>query len=185
MENTFYLEIITPDRQFYTGPADSLVMPALDGEYGVQPGHEPVVTALRPGTVRFHAEGIRHEVVVSDGFAEIMPDYVILLVSSAERPEEIDRARAERARERAEERLRQKQSIREYHLSKAALARAMARLKATRCPLSQRLPRCHQMEHRSRRFFDKNKQGLTRNDCMKSPESAPLRQPELNGAVLP
>lgn len=125
MENTFYLEIITPDRQFYTGPADSLVMPALDGEYGVQPGHEPVVTALRPGTVRFHAEGVRHEVVVSDGFAEIMPDYVILLVSSAERPEEI-------ARERAEERLRQKQSIREYHLSKAALARAMARLKATR-----------------------------------------------------
>ena len=124
MENTFYLEIITPDRQFYTGPADSLVMPALDGEYGVQPGHEPVVTALRPGTVRFHAEGVQHEVVVSDGFAEI--------ISSAERPEEIDRKRAERARERAEERLRQKQSIREYHLSKAALARAMARLKATR-----------------------------------------------------
>ena len=84
MENTFYLEIITPDRQFYTGPATNLTMPALDGEYGVQPGHEPVVTALRPGTVRFHAEGIRHEVVVSDGFAEIMPDYVILLVSRTE-----------------------------------------------------------------------------------------------------
>ena len=129
MENTFYLEIITPDRQFYTGPADGLVMPALDGEYGVQPGHEPVVTALRPGTVRFHAEGVRHEVVVSDGFAEIMPDYVILLVSSAERPEEIDRKRAERARERAEERLRQKQSIQEYYHSQASMARAMTRLK--------------------------------------------------------
>ena len=127
MENTFYLEIITPDRQFYTGPATNLTMPALDGEYGVQPGHEPVVTALRPGTVRFQTDGTPHEVVVSDGFAEIMPDYCILLVSS-----EIDRARAERAKERAEERLRQKQSIREYHLSKAALARAMARLKATR-----------------------------------------------------
>ena len=126
MENTFYLEIITPDRQFYTGPATNLTMPALDGEYGVQPGHEPVVTALRPGTVRFQTDGTPHEVVVSDGFAEI------LLVSSAERPDEIDRARAERAKERAEERLRQKQSIREYHLSKAALARAMARLKATR-----------------------------------------------------
>ena len=133
MENTFYLEIITPDRQFYTGPATNLTMPALDGEYGVQPGHEPVVTALRPGTVRFQTDGTPHEVVVSDGFAEIMPDYCILLVSSAERPDEIDRARAERAKERAEERLRQKQSIREYHLSKAALARAMARLKATRC----------------------------------------------------
>lgn len=80
----------------------------------------------------FTPRASQHEVVVSDGFAEIMPDYVILLVSSAERPEEIDRKRAERARERAEERLRQKQSIREYHLSKAALARAMARLKATR-----------------------------------------------------
>lgn len=81
---------------------------------------------------RFQTDGTPHEVVVSDGFAEIMPDYCILLVSSAERPDEIDRARAERAKERAEERLRQKQSIREYHLSKAALARAMARLKATR-----------------------------------------------------
>ena len=113
MENTFYLEIITPDRQFYTGPATNLTMPALDGEYGVQPGHEPVVTALRPGTVRFQTDGTPHEVVVSDGFAAIMPDYCILLVSSAERPDEIDRARAERAKERAEERLRQKQSIRE------------------------------------------------------------------------
>ena len=74
MENTFYLEIITPDRQFYTGPATNLTMPALDGEYGVQPGHEPVVTALRPGTVRFQTDGTPHEVVVSDGFAEIMPD---------------------------------------------------------------------------------------------------------------
>lgn len=98
MENTFYLEIITPDRQFYTGPATNLTMPALDGEYGVQPGHEPVVTALRPGTVRFQTDGTPHEVVVSDGFAEIMPDYCILLVSSAERPDEIDRARAERAK---------------------------------------------------------------------------------------
>ena len=129
MDKTFYLEIITPEKQFYVGPASSLVMPALDGEYGVQPGHEPIVSAIEPGLVRFQADGAWNEVVVSDGFAEVMPDYVILLVSSAERPEEIDRARAERAKERAEERLRQKQSVREYHLSKAALARAMARLR--------------------------------------------------------
>ena len=132
MAKTLYLEIITPEKQFFTGNVEGIVLPALDGQYGVQPGHEPVVTALRPGTVRFQTDGTPHEVVVSDGFAEIMPDYCILLVSSAERPDEIDRARAERAKERAEERLRQKQSIREYHLSKAALARAMARLKATR-----------------------------------------------------
>ena len=57
-----------------------------------------------------------------------MPDYVILMASSAERPEEIDKARAERSRQLAEERLRQKQSVQEYYCSKAALARAMARV---------------------------------------------------------
>ncbi|MGO5094820.1 ATP synthase F1 subunit epsilon [Agathobaculum sp. LCP25S3_E8] len=130
MDNLFYLEIITPEKQFYVGPAEGLVIPAIDGLYGVQPGHEPVVTAIEPGIARFQVNGVWQEVVVSDGLAEIMPDYTILLVSSAERPDEIDRARAERAKERAEERLRQQQSVREYHLSKAALARAMARLRA-------------------------------------------------------
>ena len=107
MDNLFYLEIITPEKQFYVGPAEGLVIPAIDGSYGVQPGHEPVVTAIEPGIARFRVNGVWQEVVVSDGLAEIMPDYTILLVSSAERPEEIDRARAERAKERAEERLRQ------------------------------------------------------------------------------
>lgn len=130
MENLFYLEIITPEKQFYVGSAEGLVIPAIDGSYGVQPGHEPVVTAIEPGTARFQVNGVWQEVVVSDGIAEIMPDYAILLVSSAERPDEIDQARALRAKERAEERLRQHQSVREYHLSKAALARAMARLRA-------------------------------------------------------
>ncbi|WP_164510259.1 ATP synthase F1 subunit epsilon [Agathobaculum sp. Marseille-P7918] len=130
MENLFYLEIITPEKQFYVGSAEGLVIPAIDGSYGVQPGHEPVVTAIEPGTARFQVNGAWQEVVVSDGIAEIMPDYAILLVSSAERPDEIDQARALRAKERAEERLRQHQSVREYHLSKAALARAMARLRA-------------------------------------------------------
>ena len=94
--STFYLEIITPERQFYIGPAEALVFP------------------------------------VGAGFVEIKPDYVILLVGFAEHPEEIDRKRAEAARERAEERLRQKQSIHEYYHSKAALARAVARLKTRR-----------------------------------------------------
>jgi len=66
---------------------------------------------------------------VSGGFAEITPEYAVVLISSAEHPEEIDINRAEAARERAEERLRHKQSVVEYYNSKAALARAMARLK--------------------------------------------------------
>ena len=53
MEKTFQLEIMTPEKQFFKGQAEGLIMPALDGEYGVQPGHEPIVTALEPGTVRY------------------------------------------------------------------------------------------------------------------------------------
>ena len=52
MDNLFYLEIITPEKQFYVGPAEGLVIPAIDGAYGVQPGHEPVVTAIEPGIAR-------------------------------------------------------------------------------------------------------------------------------------
>ncbi len=132
MGNTIELEIVTPEKKFYSGPAESIIMPAIDGQYGVQPGHEPVVTALEPGTVRYCVDGAWNEVVVSMGFAEVMPDYVVLLVDTAERPDEIDRARAKRALERAEERMRQKQSIQEYYHSKAAIARAMARLKASK-----------------------------------------------------
>ena len=128
----FHLEVVTPDRQFYIGDADSLVLPAIDGYMGVEAGHEPVVTVIEPGELRYKAEGQWEPAAVGSGFAEIKPDYVILLVSSAEHPEEIDRKRAEAAKARAEECLRQKQSIHEYYHSKAALARAMARLKTRR-----------------------------------------------------
>ena len=123
--STFYLEIITPERQFYIGPAEALVFPAVDGEMGVYPGHEPAVTAVEPGELHYKVDGKWEPAAVGAGFVEIKPDYVILLVGFAEHPEEIDR-------KRAEERLRQKQSIHEYYHSKAALARAMARLKTRR-----------------------------------------------------
>ena len=128
-EATFYLEIITPERQFYIGPAQALVLPIVDGEMGVYAGHEPAATALEPGELRYKVDGRGGRGAEGPGFGQIKPDYVILLASFAERPEEIDRKRAEAAKARAEERLRQKQSIQEYHHSKAALARAMARLK--------------------------------------------------------
>ena len=131
-EHTFYLEILTPEHPFYTGPAQGLILPSLDGQMGVEPGHEPAVTAMEPGELRYKVEGRWETAAVGSGFAEIKPDYVILLASFAERPEEIDLKRAEAARERAEEHLRQKQSIQEYYRSKAALARAMARLKTRR-----------------------------------------------------
>lgn len=132
MAKTFLLEIVTPEKQFFTGQVESLILPAVDGSYGVQAGHEPVVTAIEPGEARYLADGRWHDLVVTQGFAEIMSDYAVVLVSAAERPEDIDATRAERAKERAEERLRQHESRQEYIRSKAALARATARLTAAR-----------------------------------------------------
>ena len=129
MAAQFELEILTPERQFFVGLAEAIVLPSIDGSYGVQAGHEPVVIAVEPGELQYQIDGTWHRAAVGQGFAEIMPEYVILLAATAEHPEEIDEARARRAKERAEERLRQKQSLQEYYLSKAALARAMARLK--------------------------------------------------------
>ena len=88
MGKAFQLEIITPNDPFYKGSAESVILPAIDGEYGVLAGHEPVVTAIEPGTARYLVDGEWKEVVVGQGFAEIMPDYTILLVATADRLEE-------------------------------------------------------------------------------------------------
>ena len=118
---TFSLKIISSDKIFYEGPCQYLTIPAPDGQKGVLPHHENMVIAVDPGELKFQKPD-----------AEIMNNRVSVLVNTAERPEDIDVKRAEEAKERAEERLRQKQSIQEYHLSQASLARAMARLKASR-----------------------------------------------------
>ncbi|MDF2839168.1 MAG: synthase subunit epsilon [Evtepia sp.] len=130
--NTFSLEILTPDRQFFSGEVECLILPILDGEFGVLAGHEPVVTIVEPGILRYKVNGEWQTAAVTSGIAEVMQEYTILLLSAAERPEEIDIRRAEAAKERAEDRLRQKLNMQEYHSSKAALARAMARLKTSR-----------------------------------------------------
>ncbi|MEM5781014.1 MAG: ATP synthase F1 subunit epsilon [Lawsonibacter sp.] len=130
--SSFTLEIYTPNRTFFSGKVESLILPILDGAYGVEADHEPVITAIEPGELRYKIDGTWHVAAVTRGFAEIKPDRTILLVSAAERPEEIDRMRAEAAKERAQERLRQKANIQEYYSAQAALTRAMARLKTVR-----------------------------------------------------
>lgn len=130
MAHTFLLEILSPTRVFFTGSAIQIVFPAIDGLHGVLYGHEAMVTALESGTMKYQTEdGVWHTAAVSGGMVEIMPDYVILLSDTVERPEEIDVMRAQRARERAAERLRQTKSTAEYYQSQAALMRAIARLK--------------------------------------------------------
>ncbi len=131
MAKTFQLDIIASDKNFFSGPCEQLVFDGLDGQYGVLAGHEPTVAALAAGELRFLADGQWHYAAVSDGFVEIMPSFVSILADTVERPEEIDIKRAEEAKERAQEKLRQKQSILEFYHTQAALNRAMNRLKVT------------------------------------------------------
>ncbi len=130
--STFLLDIISSDRMFFDGECESLVLPAIDGEHGVLAGHEDMVTAIKSGELRIKTDDGWKSVAVSDGFADIKSDKVIVIVDTAEWPEEIDINRAERARQRAEDKLRQKQSLREYYHTQAALSRAMTRLKLTK-----------------------------------------------------
>lgn len=126
--NSFILNITASSGEFYQGSCESMVLPVKDGVYGVQAGHSPVLVAIHMGMLKFTVDGETREILVGDGIAEVTPTFVLLLVDSAERPEDIDRNRAEAARIRAAERLQHKQSMREYYQTKIALDRAMQRL---------------------------------------------------------
>ena len=126
--NSFILNITASSGEFYQGCCESMVLPVKDGVYGVQAGHSPVLVAIHMGMLKFTVDGETREILVGDGIAEVTPTFVLLLVDSAERPEDIDKNRAEAARIRAEERLQHKQSMHEYYQTKIALDRAMQRL---------------------------------------------------------
>ena len=125
MAETFYFEIIASDKKFYSGACEHVIFPAVDGLYGVLANHEDTVTAVVAGELRFKV------CVVGEGFADVTRDFVVIVVDTVERPEDIDIIRAREAKTRAEERLKQKQSRLQYYHTQAALSRAMARLKVT------------------------------------------------------
>ncbi|HBH00990.1 MAG TPA: F0F1 ATP synthase subunit epsilon [Candidatus Rokubacteria bacterium] len=129
MADGLQLEIATPTRLAVSEAVDEVVAPGIQGYFGVLPGHAPFLTTLGIGEVMYRTGREEHYLAVSGGFAEVRNDKVIVLADAAERPAEIDRARAERARERAERRLsgRAQDEI-DYARAAAALARALTRL---------------------------------------------------------
>ncbi len=129
--NSFNLKILSADRPFYEGTCSSLIVPTYDGEYGILANHHNVLTALVPGNLRFTDEdGITQTVVVSHGWTKVEKNNVLVLVETAERPEEIDENRAKRAAAEAMEAMLHKKGIREYHIAQKNMARALSRLKA-------------------------------------------------------
>jgi len=127
------LEIVTPDRQVTHESVASVTVPGKNGYLGILPGHAPLLSELKAGELSYAHEGKNHYLAVCWGFAEVLPDRVIVLAHTAERAEEIDRARAERALERAQERLKQvSDPTIDAERAREAYERALARLQAAR-----------------------------------------------------
>jgi F-type H+-transporting ATPase subunit epsilon len=136
------LEIATPTRMLVTAEVDEVVAPGVEGYFGVLPGHAAFLTTLAPGEVTYRSGQTEHRVAVTGGFAEVRAERVIILAENAERPEEIDRERAERARQRAEVRLQGKspdgsQEDVDFARALAALTRALTRLQIANRASSQ------------------------------------------------
>lgn len=126
--NDFTLRIITPDRVFYENPVKMVEFNTVEGEIGVLPGHIPMTVIIKPGVLTITEEGGEKEAALHAGFAEILQDRVTILAEVIEWPEEIDEARAQEAKERAEARLREKEPELDTARAEVALRRALTRI---------------------------------------------------------
>ena len=105
MADQIQLEVVTPERRLLSEQVNSVTVPGRGGELGILPGHAPLISDLQTGVLSYNEDGTTFQLHVSGGFVEVDGDHVSVLAEIAERPEEIDAARARRAREIAEKRL--------------------------------------------------------------------------------
>jgi len=123
------LDIVTAERVVYSEEVDVVVAPGVEGQLGILPHHAPLMTTLREGELRVRKGGEEFSLAISGGFLEVRPDRVIVLADAAERDEEIDAARAEEAKRRAEEQLSRRAPGVDTAQAEAALRRSLIRLK--------------------------------------------------------
>ncbi len=128
MTNTFQLEIVTPAKLLVKDAAEEAQIPGLSGYLGILPGHAPLITELAVGVITYKAHGATHTLSVAWGFAEVLPDKVTILAEAAERPQEIDVERAQKAKDRAAERLKSNDPQVDYARAEDALQRSETRL---------------------------------------------------------
>ncbi len=129
MADTFQLEIVTPEKLLVKEAAEEAQIPGLSGYLGILPGHAPLITELAVGVISYRASGETHNLAVAWGFMEVLPDKVTILAEAAERPQEINVERAEKSKERAEQRLKSNDPEVDYDRAEDALQRAETRLK--------------------------------------------------------
>jgi len=128
--DTFELEIVTPDKMVVKDTAEEMQIPGKNGYMGILPGHAPLISELAVGQISYRNGGQTHYLCVAWGFAEVLPDKVTILAESAERGEDVDCARAQKAKQRAEERLSSGDPEVDVERAKNAFAKANNRLEA-------------------------------------------------------
>ena len=127
------LEIVTPDRSVVADQVDEVEIPGAEGYFGVLPGHTPLLAVLKVGELWFRKGSEKYYLSIAFGFAEVLPDRVTILAELAERADEIDAARAEAAKRRAEERIAKHSPDIDVERARLALLKALVRLQvATR-----------------------------------------------------
>src|SRR5437899_234898 len=132
MAATLKLEIVTPDAKTYSEDVEMVTLPAREGEMGVFPNHVPLMAQIVPGEIVARKDGKDYFLAVGEGFVEITGQRVAIMTDMAIRAENIDEAKAEEARRRAEARMAEKLDDEEAAMVSAALAHSLAQLKVKR-----------------------------------------------------
>ena len=130
MADTFQLEIVTPDKLVVKDTAEEMQIPGKNGYMGILPGHAPLISELGVGQISYRNGNETHYLCVAWGFAEVLPDKVTILAETAERGDEVDCERAQKAKERAEKRLASGDAEVDVARAQNALAKANNRLEA-------------------------------------------------------
>ena len=129
MASTIRLELVTPERLLLSEEVDEIVAPGYEGEFGVLPGHTQFLAILNVGILWYRKGSAINKIALGGGFAEVTPERIVVLADTAERTDEIDVARAQRARDRAEARLKELSLDDEtYAKAYAELQRALVRM---------------------------------------------------------
>ncbi len=128
--NAFSLTVLAAEKPFYEGECVSLVFPTVNGQYGIQAGHNNMIAAVVPGELKFTMpSGEVAFAAVSEGLVKVESGKVLILVDTAERPEEIDENRARHSAEQAKEAILQNKSIQDFYEIQSRMARAVGRLR--------------------------------------------------------
>jgi F-type H+-transporting ATPase subunit epsilon len=137
LPENIHLEIVTPEKQIFSGVVDAVTLPSTTGYLGILPGHAPLLTELGIGEISYKTGDKTEYLFCSWGFAEVLPERVVLLTHTAEAASDIDIKRAEEAKARAEKRLTSKDPTVDFERAELALLRSIARIDAVR----HRIPR--------------------------------------------